>query len=143
MTIEELKSRIPESEYVVVATKSSGPGGQNVNKVNSKVEIRFSIKLTKCLSESEKKLVFINLKNRINSVGELVVRSESERTQFKNKKKAIEKILILISESLTEKPLRTKTTPSVRSRKETLDGKKKRGKIKQMRSDIELSPDDE
>jgi ribosome-associated protein len=142
VTYEELRDRIPEDEFIFLTSRSSGPGGQNVNKVNTKVEIRFNIRLSACLSPSEKELVCKKLKNRINSAGELVVRSQSERTQLSNRKKAVEKILTLISDALIEKPKRKPTVPTKRSQAKRLDEKKKRGNIKELRSDKVKSSDD-
>lgn len=134
MTPEELKSRIPENEFVILTSRSSGPGGQNVNKVNTKVEIHFNVQLSSGLSASEKELICKNLKNRINSSGEIVVKSQSERTQLGNRKKALEKLLLLISDGLVVKPERRPTSPSKKSRGERLDEKKKRGQTKRLRS---------
>jgi len=141
MTSEELRNRISEAEFLVLTSRSSGPGGQNVNKVNTKVEIHFNVSLSSGLSDSEKGRVLRKLKNRINSEGELVVRSQSERTQLNNRKKAIEKLFLLLSESLTEKAPRKPTSPTKKSKTDRLDEKKKRGKIKRMRTD-NISPDD-
>jgi len=134
MTTEELKNRIPESEFLVLTSRSSGPGGQNVNKVNTKVEIHFNVLLSIGLTASEKELICKNLKNRINSAGELVVKSQSERTQLSNRKKALEKLLFLISAGLIIKPERKPTSPSKKSRAERLDEKKKRGQTKRLRA---------
>jgi ribosome-associated protein len=142
VTIEELKDRIAESEFIFFTSRSSGPGGQNVNKVNTKVEIHFNVQLSAGLSASEKELISKNLKNRINLAGELVVRSQSERTQLSNRKKAFEKLLLLISAGLTEKPKRKPTAPSKKSKAERLDEKKQRGKIKRLRSDDIKAYDD-
>ena len=135
MTSEELRNRISEDEFLVLTSRSSGPGGQNVNKVNTKVEIHFNVSLSSGLSDSEKERVLRKLKNRINSDGELVVRSQSERTQLNNRKKAIERLFLLLVESLTERPPRKPTSPTRKSKTERLDEKKKRGNIKRMRSD--------
>jgi ribosome-associated protein len=135
LTSEDLKNRIPESEFNILTSRSSGPGGQNVNKVNTKVEIHFNVRLSTGLSASEKELICKNLKNRINSAGELVVKSQSERTQLSNRKKAYEKLLVLLSVALIEKAERKPTAPSGKSKAERLDEKKKRGKIKKLRAD--------
>ncbi len=135
VTPEELQERIPESEFVFIASRSGGPGGQNVNKVNTKIELHFDITLSSALSEYEKERIFLALKNRINEAGELIVRSQSERTQPGNKKKAVERLLNLIASALDEKPERKPTRPSASSRKQRLDGKKLRGRIKKLRSD--------
>jgi len=135
MTSEELRNRISEGEFLVLTSRSSGPGGQNVNKVNTKVEIHFNVSLSSGLSDSEKERVLRKLKNRINSEGELVVRSQSERTQLNNRKKAIERLFLLLSECLTERPPRKPTIPTMKSKTDRLDEKKKRGRIKRLRSD--------
>ena len=142
MTTEELIDRIPESEFIFLASRSSGPGGQNVNKVNTKVEIRFNVQLSDSLSVKEKELICKNLTNRINSSGELVVKSQSERSQLRNRNKAIEKILLLISEALTEKPERKPTSPTLKSQAKRVDEKKKRGSIKKMRKEDSMSFND-
>lgn len=141
MTSEELRNRISEDEFLVLTSRSSGPGGQNVNKVNTKVEIHFNVSLSSGFSDSEKEMIIRKLKNRINSEGELVVRSQSERTQLSNRKKALERLFILLAESLTERPTRKPTSPTRKSKTERLDEKKKRGKIKRMRSD-DINRDD-
>lgn len=142
MTPEELKNRISESEFLVSTSRSSGPGGQNVNKVNTKIEIRFNVRLSDSLSAKEKELVLNKLKNRINSTGELVIKSQSERTQLQNRKKAIEKMFVLIAGALTEKPGRKPTSRTIKSQIDRVDDKKKRGRIKRMRQEDHLSDND-
>lgn len=142
VTTEELIDRIPESEFIFLSSRSSGPGGQNVNKVNTKVEVRFNIRLSDSLSAKEKDLVLNNLKNRINSTGELVIKSQSERTQLRNRNKAVEKMLLLLSEALTEKPERKPTLPTLQSQAERVDEKKKKGRIKRSRKEDRESIDD-
>lgn len=135
MKPEDLKERIPEGEFEFSSSRSSGPGGQNVNKVNTKVEVRLNIILSSYLSEDEKKLICSKLGNKINSQGELIVTSQSERSQLLNREKALERILKLLCSALTEKPVRKSTVPTTKSMMERLEEKKKRGLIKKMRRD--------
>jgi ribosome-associated protein len=137
VTPEELRERIPESEFTMLTSRSSGPGGQNVNKVSTKVELRFNLQQSDYLSEAEKELILNTLGRRIKMSGELIVRSESERSQFRNRQKAIEKIYILLSAALTKKPERKPTVPTKKSQLERLEEKQKRKYIKNLRKDIE------
>lgn len=139
MNAEELRGRIPSNEIVFTASRSSGPGGQNINKVNTKVELRFNINKSEVLTAREKLLLFEKLKKKINSDGDLIVVSQSERTQLMNKKKAEEKFLNLIRRSLKENPQRISTKPSKASMKKRLEKKKKRSNIKKLRKDYGIS----
>jgi ribosome-associated protein len=139
VTPEELKERISTGELFFRTSRSSGPGGQNVNKVSTKVEVHFDFQLSNSLSASEKALISKKLKSRINSFGELVVKSQSERSQLRNRNKAVEKMFILLSEAITEKPDRKPTGPTKKSKLVRLDEKRKRGQIKKLRKDDSLS----
>lgn len=133
MTPEELRKRIPENELVVVTSRSSGPGGQNVNKVNTKVEIRFNVTVSPNLTDEEKDLILGRLKNRISLSGTLIIRSQSERNQLRNRERAISKLFLLLSEALSEDPERIPTGPTWGSVERRLNAKRKRGDIKKNR----------
>ena len=135
MKPEELKIRNFESEFLFAASRSSGPGGQNVNKLSTKVELRFNVLSTNLLSEKEKQLIFQKLKNKINKEGELVLVSQSERTQLMNKQAVIEKFFRLISIALTIQPKRKATRATFSSKIKRLEEKKNRGTIKRLRKD--------
>lgn len=113
-----------ETEIVLSATRSSGPGGQNVNKVNTRVELRFSIKNSNLFSDDEKDRIFLKLKNKINSEGELILTSQTARTQLDNKEKVIEKNFELIEKALTIQKKRLKSRPTAASRLKRLESKK-------------------
>jgi ribosome-associated protein len=135
MSPEELIKRNLENEFVFSASRSGGPGGQNVNKVSTKVELRFNISASTAFSEQEKEILFRKLKNKINKEGELLIVSQSERSQFLNKQVATEKFYILISKALTVPKYRRATKPTFSSRVKRLDNKRSRGTIKKLRKD--------
>ena len=135
MNSEELKNRNFEKEFIFSTSRSSGPGGQNVNKVSTKVELRFNLILTAVFTEEEKELIFRKLKNKITKDGELVLVSQSERTQLMNKIVVIEKFYDLVSKSLTLQKKRRSTRPTLSSKIKRLEGKRVRGNIKKMRRD--------
>jgi ribosome-associated protein len=135
MNPEELKYRNFESEFVFSTSRSGGPGGQNVNKVNTKVELRINLLTTSLLSESEKELVFKKLKNKINSENELILVSQSERSQLMNKKVVTERFYDLVSKALTIQKKRRPSRPTFTSKIKRLEGKRNRGVVKKLRKD--------
>jgi len=135
MTSEDLINRNFENEFVFSASRSGGPGGQNVNKVSTKVELRFNLLLSPSFSENEKKILFNKLSNKINKEGELLIVSQSERSQLLNKQVVIEKFYILISKALTMPKYRRATKPTFTSKLKRLEEKKNRGSVKKLRKD--------
>jgi ribosome-associated protein len=133
MDPEELKLRNFEDEIVYSASRSSGPGGQNINKVNTKIELRFSILNTRLLSEQEKNLVRDKLGNKINNEGELLLSSQSERSQLMNKRTVTEKFFKLLAKALTKRRVRRSTKPTKASVNKRLEEKKNRGITKKIR----------
>jgi ribosome-associated protein len=133
MTAEELKNRNFEHEFVFSTSRSGGPGGQNVNKVSTKVELRFSLLKTSSFSEEEKELIFNKLKNKFNKEGEIILVSQSERTQLMNKLVVTEKFYDLVSRALTVPLKRRPTKATFASKLKRLDSKRNRGNLKKLR----------
>jgi ribosome-associated protein len=127
-----------EDEFVFQTSRSSGPGGQNVNKVSSKVELRFNIEASPLLSEEEKGIILAKLANKITKDGVLVIVTQTDRSQLKNKEKVIEKFFLLTEKALTPKIKRIGTKPSKASVERRLESKRMLAKIKEGRKDIEL-----
>ena len=134
---EEQKNQLI-SELKFSASRSSGPGGQNVNKVNTRVELHFFISDSEVLTIEEKERLFAKLKNRINAEGELILTSQSERSQLANKEKVTELFFTLIEKALTVPKKRKKTTPTAASRIKRLESKKNVALKKQLRKPPEI-----
>jgi ribosome-associated protein len=133
MKPEELKKRNLENEFIISTSRSSGSGGQNINKLNTRVELRFNIRITELLSDEEKKLIFTKLQNKINRDGELLLTAQSERTQLMNKKKVTEKFYNLLSKALTLPRKRKATRPTITSVKKRIEKKRLQGYKKSLR----------
>lgn len=139
MNSEELKSRNLEREFVFSTSRSGGPGGQNVNKVSTKVELRFNILSSPSFNEEEKALIFEKLKNKINKDGEFIIISQVERSQLLNKEVVTDKFYNIISRALTIPRKRKSTKPTKASKIKRLEVKKNRGNIKKLRKPTDES----
>jgi len=113
------------TELSYKTSRSTGAGGQNVNKVETSVTVLWKVEDSQFLNEEEKILIQNKLKNRINSEGILQLTVSESRTQFQNKKIATEKILELVNISLIMPKKRLKTKPSKAKVQKRLDSKKK------------------
>jgi ribosome-associated protein len=136
MAIDILSGRDFSREFLFSASRSSGPGGQNVNKVSTKVELRFDVPHSILLTEEEKEILLIRLQKKINSEGFLIVVSQSERTQLKNKEKTIEKFYGLLKKSLTPKKKRRRTMPNAAAKEKRLEEKRILAEKKSRRKEV-------
>jgi|WetSurMetagenome_2_1015567.scaffolds.fasta_scaffold27071_2 ribosome-associated protein len=134
MSPEELKCRNLENEFIFSTSRSSGPGGQNVNKVSTKVELRFDLESTELFNPVEKERIFTRLKNKISKDNEIILVSQSARTQLANKNNVIEKFYEIVSKALTVPKKRKPTQPTLSSKLKRLDTKKSRGFMKKLRT---------
>ncbi len=131
-----VKIRDFTSEFKFSSSRSSGPGGQNVNKVNSRIELRFNIIKSELLNEDEKVIILRKLKTKINSDGDLIITAQEDRSQLKNKQEAIGKFYDMIIKALTPVKKRRATNPTKSSVEKRLKKKKEGSEIKQMRKKI-------
>ena len=131
--MQAIKERGFKSELKIKTSRSSGAGGQNVNKVNTKVELRFSIPESSLLSNREKELLISRLQNKLTNKGEIVINAENERSQNQNKEVAIERFYALLEWGLRPVKKRVPTKPTRAAKTRRLDDKKKHSQKKNRR----------
>ena len=124
---------IPMSEIEFRTSRSSGPGGQNVNKLETRVELLFDVARSSSLTDEQRGLLFSRLKSNIDKEGVLRVVSQESRSQWKNKQEAIEKFVRILQLALRRQKKRTKTSPTLVSKEKRIQEKKRTGEKKKMR----------
>lgn len=132
-----LAGRNFESELKFSASRSSGPGGQNVNKVSTRVELRFDVGASRWLNDSEKTLIFEKLASRITNEGIMIVVSQSGRSQYDNRKLAIERFHTIIRKALTPVKKRIRSKPTAASIIKRLEKKKILSRRKERRRPVD------
>lgn len=126
-------SNVILSELFFSFAKSKGPGGQHVNKVSSKVILRFNVAQSKGLTYDEKQKLLIKLKSKITRQQELLLTCETSRNQHQNKKIVTEKFWTLIKKQLISQKIRKPTKPTKNSIRKRLEKKKKHSLKKSLR----------
>jgi ribosome-associated protein len=125
---------ISEAELTFMASRSGGPGGQNVNKVATRVTLRFDVVDSPSLSPDQKSRILERLATRISKGRVLQVVSQRHRTQAANRRAALERFVELLRRALAEEALRVPTRPGRAAAEHRVASKKRRGRLKRQRS---------
>lgn len=125
--LEELKFK---------ATTSSGPGGQHVNKVNTRIELKWDIASSKILNEEQRKLLLTKLSSKISNEGVLLISEHQSRSQLQNKRAVVQKLDRLLEMAFAKTKMRKATKPTYSSVKKRLDSKKRLSEKKKWRKGL-------
>ncbi len=126
---------ISEKSIVFKFSRSGGPGGQNINKVNTRVTALFDVANCESFSDGQKKRILTRLSTRANKDGVIRVVSQKFRTQKANRKVAVERLVELLREALKKKPRRRKTKVPEHARQRRLEEKRRRSMLKRQRAE--------
>ncbi|MCB2409296.1 alternative ribosome rescue aminoacyl-tRNA hydrolase ArfB [Hymenobacter lucidus] len=123
-----IESFLPELQFQT--SRSSGPGGQNVNKVESRVELRFRIADSQLLTEEQKQMLLTKLASKLTTEGELLLTAQEDRSQLRNKEIVVQKFYDTLRKALHKPKARKATKPSKGAVRKRLESKKKHGEKK-------------
>lgn len=124
---------IPFLELSFSASRSSGPGGQHVNRSATKVALWWGVTNSSCLSEPQRQLLLTRLASRLDGNGGLRIVAGNHRSQFRNRQAAIDRLKAVVARALKEPPVRIPTKPTTASQIRRRRQKKVRGDLKQQR----------
>ena len=124
---------VPLAELRYRFVRSSGPGGQHVNKAETQVELTFDVAHSPALSEAQRQRILGKLKNLIDAEGVLHLSAQSERSQLRNREAVTERFRALLAAALHVPKSRRPTRPSAASQERRIVSKKRRGQAKQLR----------
>ena len=132
---------LDESEIQEEFVRASGPGGQNVNRVATAVQLRFDILNSTSLAEDVRRRLLRLGGSRVNRDGILIIDARRFRTQERNRKDALERLIGLVKKAAEKPKPRYKTKPTSASKRKRLEAKRRRGRIKQQRQPVDPGED--
>lgn len=125
---------IPKNEIEFMVSRSGGAGGQHVNKTDSRVTVRWNVLTTVALQEAERVCILEKMKTRLTNDGYVVIHADESRSQLENKRKALERLAFEIAKALVKKKKRVATKISTAVKTARAEEKKRRSKLKMVRS---------
>jgi len=124
------------SEVTITTARSSGPGGQHANKVETKVLLRWNVVNSQLISDLEKEMIKAAHESKLTKEGDILIASDGKRSQLKNKQIAFKKLDRMLAKALTRNKKRKPTQPTKAAKRKRLENKKKHGEKKALRKKI-------
>ena len=124
------------NELIFTASRSSGPGGQNVNKVNSKITLKWDVVHSQVIDQEQKDLLLKKFSSRLTTGGVLMLTAQKSRSQIQNKEEAINKLDEILERAFHQKKIRKASKPSKAAKKKRIEGKRKNAEKKEWRRKV-------
>ncbi|MBM3893346.1 aminoacyl-tRNA hydrolase [Candidatus Dependentiae bacterium] len=125
---------IPEHELEITTSRAGGPGGQHVNKTDSRVTVRWNVFTSQVLDETQRARIIKNMQSQLTTAGDLLVHNSESRSQLDNKEAALASLAALVKKALLVPKRRKPTKASQAAKVARVNEKKYRGQIKKMRT---------